>query len=109
MPLICKGLRFPLCSIFNHLLTFLPRRLPLGKKERRMRRRRSKSMTDIAVSHVRLNEKLWNAHPRRKKHHKPAAQQNGLLGKPSHWKKNRCAFNYFGNDGSFDAIKCRFE
>jgi hypothetical protein len=25
-----------------------------------MRRRRSKSTTDILVSHVRLNEKLWN-------------------------------------------------
>jgi hypothetical protein len=87
MPLICKGLRFPLCSIFNHLLTFLLRCLPLGKKERRMRRRRSKSMTDIVVSHVRLTDELWNARARRKKHRKPAAQQNGLLGKPSHWKK----------------------
>jgi hypothetical protein len=65
---------------FQSLITFLLRRLPLGKKERRMRRRRSKSMTDIVVSHIRLNEKLWNAHARRKKHHKPAAQQNGLLG-----------------------------
>jgi hypothetical protein len=31
MPLICKGLRFPLCSIFNHLVTFFSARLPLGK------------------------------------------------------------------------------
>ena len=84
MPLICKGLRFPLCSIFNHLLTFLLRRLPLGKKDRRMPRRRSKSMSDMLVLHVRLNEKLWNARARRKKHRKSAAQQNGLLRKPSH-------------------------
>jgi hypothetical protein len=68
MPLICKGLRFPLCSIFDHLLTFLLRRLPLGKRRDECGAAVPKSMTDIVVSHVSPNEKLWNARARRKKH-----------------------------------------